>query len=184
MRNRYYDPSTGQFTQTDPIGLAGGLNAYGFAAGDPVSYSDPYGLKADSITFSSEQLERLVRGTVSRSWTMRETLEDMSGNPGVIVNFGEKDLDNPGEVDDPYRNARGQMVINVWFDFEEIDKLLSVYPQIRSMGGITIDDVIGHETYGHAQPLHEGWDCRDETGCARNRENFLRLEFGHPQRTF
>ena len=44
MRNRYYDPQTGQFTQPDPIGLAGGLNAYGFAAGDPVSYSDPYGL--------------------------------------------------------------------------------------------------------------------------------------------
>jgi uncharacterized protein RhaS with RHS repeats len=46
MRNRYYDPATGQFTQPDPIGLAGGLNSYGFAAGDPVSYSDPYGLKA------------------------------------------------------------------------------------------------------------------------------------------
>jgi RHS repeat-associated protein len=46
MRNRYYDPATGQFTQQDPIGLAGGLNAYGFAAGDPVSYSDPYGLCA------------------------------------------------------------------------------------------------------------------------------------------
>jgi RHS repeat-associated protein len=44
MRNRYYDPATGQFTQQDPIGLAGGLNSYGFAAGDPVSYSDPYGL--------------------------------------------------------------------------------------------------------------------------------------------
>jgi RHS repeat-associated protein len=43
-RNRYYDPKTGQFTQPDPIGLAGGLNAYGFADGDPVSYSDPYGL--------------------------------------------------------------------------------------------------------------------------------------------
>jgi hypothetical protein len=44
MRNRYYDPKTGQFTQPDPIGLAGGLNAFGFANGDPVSYSDPYGL--------------------------------------------------------------------------------------------------------------------------------------------
>jgi RHS repeat-associated protein len=43
MRNRYYDPQTGQFTQMDPIGLSGGLNVYGFAAGDPVSYSDPYG---------------------------------------------------------------------------------------------------------------------------------------------
>jgi RHS repeat-associated protein len=44
MRNRYYNPQTGQFTQPDPIGLAGGLNSYGFAAGDPVTYSDPYGL--------------------------------------------------------------------------------------------------------------------------------------------
>jgi RHS repeat-associated protein len=44
MRNRYYDSRTGRFTQEDPIGLAGGLNAYGFAAGDPVNYSDPFGL--------------------------------------------------------------------------------------------------------------------------------------------
>ncbi len=32
-RNRYYDPQTGRFTQEDPIGLAGGLNVYGFAKG-------------------------------------------------------------------------------------------------------------------------------------------------------
>ncbi|HYR06704.1 MAG TPA: RHS repeat-associated core domain-containing protein, partial [Longimicrobium sp.] len=49
MRNRYYDPATGQFTQTDPIGLAGGLNTYGFADGDPVTYSDPYGLSAEEV---------------------------------------------------------------------------------------------------------------------------------------
>jgi len=46
-RNRYYDPHAGHFTQEDPIGLAGGVNAYGFAAGDPVSYGDPYGLSAE-----------------------------------------------------------------------------------------------------------------------------------------
>ncbi|MDB4952314.1 MAG: wapA, partial [Gemmatimonadetes bacterium] len=44
MRNRFYDPASGRFTQEDPIGTAGGLNVYGFANGDPVSYSDPYGL--------------------------------------------------------------------------------------------------------------------------------------------
>jgi RHS repeat-associated protein len=43
-RNRYYNPSAGRFTQEDPIGLAGGLNLYGFAGGDPVNYSDPFGL--------------------------------------------------------------------------------------------------------------------------------------------
>jgi RHS repeat-associated protein len=49
MRNRYYDPQTGQFTQPDPIGLAGGMNVYGFAAGDPVTYTDPYGLSPKDI---------------------------------------------------------------------------------------------------------------------------------------
>ena len=43
-RNRVYDPQTGRFTQEDPIGLAGGLNLYGFAGGDPVNFSDPFGL--------------------------------------------------------------------------------------------------------------------------------------------
>jgi RHS repeat-associated protein len=43
-RNRYVDPMSGRFTQEDPIGLAGGLNLYGFAAGDPVNFSDPFGL--------------------------------------------------------------------------------------------------------------------------------------------
>ncbi|MCU0649220.1 MAG: hypothetical protein MUF00_14570 [Gemmatimonadaceae bacterium] len=43
-RNRYVDPVAGKFTQEDPIGLAGGLNAYNFADGDPVNYQDPFGL--------------------------------------------------------------------------------------------------------------------------------------------
>jgi RHS repeat-associated protein len=43
-RNRYYDPTQGQFTQSDPIGIAGGMNLYGYAGGDPINLSDPYGL--------------------------------------------------------------------------------------------------------------------------------------------
>ncbi len=43
-RNRFYDSEQGRFTQEDPIGLSGGINLYGFANGDPVTYSDPYGL--------------------------------------------------------------------------------------------------------------------------------------------
>ena len=43
-RNRYYDARSGAFTQEDPIGLAGGLHAYGFANGNPISFDDPFGL--------------------------------------------------------------------------------------------------------------------------------------------
>jgi len=31
------------FTQEDPIGIAGGLNLYGYAGSDPINYSDPMG---------------------------------------------------------------------------------------------------------------------------------------------
>jgi uncharacterized protein RhaS with RHS repeats len=34
----------GLCTQQDPIGIAGGLNLYGYANGDPVNFSDPFGL--------------------------------------------------------------------------------------------------------------------------------------------
>ncbi len=44
LRNRVYDSQSGRFTQEDPIGLAGGMNLYGFAGGDPANFSDPFGL--------------------------------------------------------------------------------------------------------------------------------------------
>jgi RHS repeat-associated protein len=53
-RNRYVDPVTGRFTQPDPIGIAGGLNLYGFAAGDPVNFADPFGLAADTVSVAPD----------------------------------------------------------------------------------------------------------------------------------
>lgn len=46
MRARWYEPKTGRFLSEDPIGLAGGLNPYVYAADDPVNGSDPLGLCA------------------------------------------------------------------------------------------------------------------------------------------
>src|SRR5262245_50269227 len=44
MRARFYRPSWGRFVSPDPIGLAGGPNAFAFAAGAPTSWWDPIGL--------------------------------------------------------------------------------------------------------------------------------------------
>jgi RHS repeat-associated protein len=61
MRNRYFDVITGQFTQEDPIGLAGGLSFYGFGNGDPVSFDDPFGLR---VCAGSRSMRRGIEQTV------------------------------------------------------------------------------------------------------------------------
>lgn len=43
---RTYEPQTGRYIQSDPIGLRGGLNTYGYVRQNPLIYIDPDGKQA------------------------------------------------------------------------------------------------------------------------------------------
>ncbi|HHM8552680.1 TPA: RHS repeat domain-containing protein, partial [Pseudomonas aeruginosa] len=46
---RDYDPETGRYVESDPIGLAGGLNTFSYVYGNPVNLIDPNGLAGTTV---------------------------------------------------------------------------------------------------------------------------------------
>ena len=42
--NRFYDPSTGRYITSDPIGLWAGLNTYGYVSSNPLRFIDTQAL--------------------------------------------------------------------------------------------------------------------------------------------
>ena len=48
---RDYDPTLGRYIQSDPIGLYGGLNTFGYVLGNPIGLVDIKGLAPDKINF-------------------------------------------------------------------------------------------------------------------------------------
>ena len=48
---RTYNPRTGRYLESDPIGIAGGLNTYAYAGGNPISFFDTLGLASVTVSF-------------------------------------------------------------------------------------------------------------------------------------
>jgi RHS repeat-associated protein len=62
-RFRYYDPATGAYISTDPIGIAGGLSLYGYVA-DPLGWIDPHGLTDCKRKLRERIAEARKRGNI------------------------------------------------------------------------------------------------------------------------
>ena len=63
---RYYDADAGRYSAEDPIGLAGGMNLYRYAA-NPMTWADPYGLDATNWNNTADGRSRL-KGPTNGNW--------------------------------------------------------------------------------------------------------------------
>ncbi|MEX2180713.1 MAG: RHS repeat-associated core domain-containing protein [Gemmatimonadaceae bacterium] len=124
----HYNPATGRFTQRDPIGLAGGINQYGYAGGDPINFSDPFGLCPPRDNNTADCTVILNGATLSNP-RMRERLEQFAQHVGrdVVLN-GQNSGDRTaasnrsveGALESPHLSGEGADIHVVGMDNLEL----------------------------------------------------------------
>ncbi len=95
--NRYYDPETGRYISSDPIGLAGGLNTFAYAAANPVMYIDPEGLFYGKICKFFKICRKLAEKPIKDAtiWCIKKIDDIFTKNkPGVGGNGAASQLPN------------------------------------------------------------------------------------------